>query len=139
MWTYLRTAFRTEGVLAERLTERLNPGVPDVLWTFEGRTGLLELKWLPAFPTDRTVTPLLTYGAHGLQPDQAFWLGRWARRGGRAHVLLRIGTDDWWLWTALPTVVWTGAIRTTWANTHPTHVWDAETFNTRHLVRCLCG
>jgi hypothetical protein len=123
MWGYLQPRLPLH---CERLTDRIQEGLPDVLYVRDdGATGLVELKYLPALPQNLSATPVLTYGSHGLQTAQAFWLNRWARRGGRAGVLLRVGTHDWFYWRAEPSPNWIPFIRSVDAVWYPTWRWKA--------------
>jgi hypothetical protein len=155
MWEYLQPKLKPF-LHVERLTDRFNDGIPDTLWTLkpvdqqgnhkfhtDGQplTGLLELKWLKALPKDLSTTPVLTYGGHGLQPAQAFWLNRWARNGGRCGILLRVGTEDWYYWRADGRPEWLKFIVSTDAINRPTRQWGqgANWFATLDFVRALCA
>ncbi len=136
MWAYLQP--KLKGLIhTERLTDRLIEGLPDVVWTRPGRTGFLELKYLDRLPKDPRVTPVLTYGPHGLQPAQAFWLNRWARHGGRAHILLRVESSGWYAWRALPHPEWVREIVSVTAF-EAAQFWSFETFSPSRLVEYLC-
>lgn len=159
MWDYLQPKLKAENLHCERITDRAQEGVPDVVYVNGlGTTGWLELKYLAAYPKDLAVTPLLTYGSHGLQTAQAFWLGRWARRGGRAGILLRVGSTDWWYWRSEGAPEWTSNIQTCWAASMATRRWCSgpetklprfesmsgvlalfQPFTAAGLVQSLCG
>ena len=112
MWSYLEGKLH-DRLLFTRITDKLQGGISDVnyLDKVEGTEGWVELKYLEKWPKDRT--DLLSVGPHGLQPDQALFLNRrvrWCSRA-RAGVLLRIGTEDWIYWRALPDLGWLTWIR----------------------------
>lgn len=70
----------------ERIETRTKRGVPDCHYLIKGKTGWLELKYLPKWPArDTTQTTL------GLMPLQVHWQNRWAAHKGRCHVLVRVG------------------------------------------------
>lgn len=70
----------------ERIENRVKRGMPDCVYLMQGKTGWVELKYLPAWPArDTTQTTL------GLKPLQAHWQNRWAAHKGRCHLLARVG------------------------------------------------
>lgn len=106
----------------ERITEKLNPGVPDVVYQFPtfyggepkvecgevvsvpgfpGPSGWLELKYLPAERVKGHSVRIPWKSA-----DQPFWLQRWARWGGRAGVLLYVKDTGWYYWRAPAAIKW---------------------------------
>ena len=65
------------------------PGYPDI--EFVG--GHIELKYVPAYPKRKYITPIRC--AH-FTPIQRAWIRRRAKYGGRVFVLIRV-EDDWFL------------------------------------------
>lgn len=92
-WTKVRNEFhKTPRQRLRRFTDNLGPGAPDGLYTANGVTGVLELKYLPRWPV-RAGTKIKV-GKDGLSEPQRMWLEDWEACGGRAHVLL--GVDQEW-------------------------------------------
>lgn len=104
MWAGLRERLVAGGVGVRRLTERFDPGVPDVLWVdrVTGVTGLLELKAVADYPkTDRGT--FMT----GLEREQVVWLRTWASENGLGAVLCRVTKPRHWLvWRASADPAW---------------------------------
>jgi hypothetical protein len=121
MWEHMRDRVG-ELMLMERITEKLNEGVPDVSWC-HGETdtaGWLELKVL-----DKPAKTLMTEKRWVIpfkSPAQPLWLYRWAKNGGRAGVLLRTSDDMWIFWRAEGTVEWLKMIQ------------SAEAFDVRNIT-----
>lgn len=113
MWTYLRPKLKETGIMCERITERLKGGVPDVVYCdWRGTTGWVELKQLPEWPSARVKRGLLDCADY--RADQALWANHWARGGGIAGVLLRVGTGErsaWAYWRAKPYPEWATDVR----------------------------
>jgi len=92
-WTKVRGAINdTPHARAHKLTDMFTAGTPDALYCIDGVTGVLELKYVPAWPVrDATLIEV------GLTEAQRVWLEEWrGRAGGRAHVLLGVA-KDWFL------------------------------------------
>lgn len=86
----------------ERIDAKRQEGVPDVSWCHgvSDTAGWLELKVVQVeFVPDRVRIPWKS-------PAQPLWLYRWARRGGRAGILLRDSTDSWYFWRAFGSASW---------------------------------
>ena len=65
-------------------------GFPDCLYNINGNVGLVELKWLPSWPSrSGTLTDL------GVTPRQAEFMRGWCYQGGRGYILARI--DNEWI------------------------------------------
>lgn len=114
MWAYLRPKLKEAGLRAERITERLRGGVPDVVYVdgVSGTTGWVELKQLPDWPTGRVRRGLLHCADY--RADQALWANHWARGGGIAGVLLRVGAGEvahWVYWRAVADPRWATEVR----------------------------
>lgn len=85
-WQGLRTRVleHQPRFVAQRWTDRLADAVPDVLWTWNGRTGLTELKVAPAHVRAPDLfTPAFRRG-------QPAWLWRWAQAGALTSVTLHV-------------------------------------------------
>ena len=96
-WAYLRERLRDRWQ-AERLTDRLVKGVPDVVWVRKGSpplTGFWELK---ATKAPRGKIPWTS-------PEQPLWLWRWARSGGTAALVTR-SDGRWYVWRPRADVAW---------------------------------
>lgn len=64
-----------------RITDKLQGGIPDILWLArDGRSGFVELK-----------------ADDWVRPDQALFLWRWVKAGGRAGILKR-DAGEWVYW-----------------------------------------
>lgn len=104
MWENVRDRVKAQsgGPLLERITEKLNRGVPDVTYQFGGgEAGWVELKWL-AKPGKAWPLVAIPWKS----TDQPLWLWRWARAGGRAGVLLKIADVGWFYWRPDREVGW---------------------------------
>lgn len=63
-------------------------GIPDVAWCFRGRSGWLELKYLPSWPKRAsTVVQVAT------TVEQRAFLREWAGAMGSAQVVLGVGEE----------------------------------------------
>lgn len=123
MWGLL--AQKTRGLVGmERITEKLNPGVPDVVYQFPstselilgsyvrqpGPSGWVELKYVGGDKAQRA----LREGVVKIpwkNADQPYWLQRWARWGGRSGVLLQISEVGWYYWRPWQSIKWLDAIK----------------------------
>lgn len=65
------------------------PGTPDVACT----AGWVECKWVPRWP----VLPTTNVPVPHFRPEQKVWLTLWAKRGGRAWLLLLAEKEQEWL------------------------------------------
>ncbi len=111
MWQFMAAA----AFPGERLTDRFQLGLPDVLWV-DGATrvtGLLELK-------RRARSTRFAF-----QPGQLPYAHRWWRRGGYAAVLGKTDTPTaWTLWWPEPDPVpWISAMDSSCMPT-PAHTWE---------------
>jgi hypothetical protein len=137
MWTLLAEKLKAAGVGAERITEKLNAGVPDVVYQFPreydgmpyresdgglsigsgpGPTGWVELKFLSAEKVRDGLVRIPWKNA-----DQPFWLQRWVRWGGRAGVLLYVKDTGWYYWRPWVTIDWLDWIKGSVGLAHPIH------------------
>ena len=99
MWDHLKEKI-VGRVNAERITERLNDGVPDVVYQFaSGEAGWCELKYVAGVGKDVLRIPWKSTA-------QPFWLQRWRRWGGRSGVLLRIERRGWFYWRPTDDIRW---------------------------------
>jgi len=92
-WTKIRGSINAHphGV-AHKLTDMFTAGTPDALYCIEGHTGVLELKYEPAWPK-RSSTEVTV----GLTENQRAWMLDWATKGwGTAWVLLGVA-QEWFL------------------------------------------
>lgn len=71
----------------------ITPGFPDYIYCIKGKTGVLELKHIAAWPA-RSSTPIRI---SSLTLDQVLWAENWARNGGHYRMLLRVGTVAWFM------------------------------------------
>lgn len=84
------------GLFGERITDRLQEGVPDVMClNSKGHAIWMELK----APKNRT-------GQTGLRTDQAVWLWRWAKHGGLAIVVVTRPGGSWEVYHPEPDMGW---------------------------------
>jgi hypothetical protein len=74
------------GLDAQRIESLTGLGVPDVNYTH----GWIELKWIKEWPKRPTTNVRIDH----FTPQQKVWLIRRIHSGGRAHVLLGIGTGE---------------------------------------------
>lgn len=118
MWGLLRD--KSKGLVAmERITEKLNAGVPDVVYQFPagyglyeldetvlspGPSGWVELKYLASAKGESVRIPWKN-------ADQPFWLQRWVRWGGRAGVLLYVKDTGWFYWRPWQDIKWLDFIK----------------------------
>lgn len=127
MWEHFRA--KVEGSLGvERIDAKRVEGVPDVVWCHgpTDKAGWIELKVIDKpFVRGSLRIPWKS-------PAQPLWLGNWARRGGRAGILLRDAEDSWWYWEAQPDAAWHKAMlskdlpKPTW--------WSRVIFDARDFV-----
>ena len=106
-WDTLRGRLATGGLHSERLTDRIQDGLPDVLWTHlpSRISGLLETKAIERWPTRGSTK--VTF-----EVSQTVWLYRWRHRGGRAAVLTRIVAARLWVFNPVrDDIAWTSAIK----------------------------
>ncbi len=68
-----------------RVENRVMKGMPDIHYIKNGKTGWIELKYLPKWPVKRM--------SIGLMKNQSFWLKQYDEENGRCWVLIRIGRD----------------------------------------------
>lgn len=127
MWEYLRPKLAPL-LKVERITERLNEGVSDVVYArSKTEMGWVELK-VTSKPRGRIPWK---------SPAQPLFLTSWAARGVRAGVLVRVEEDNsFWYWRADGTIEWNRIIQTD-------IVWAAPTailcpFKVEELVEVLC-
>lgn len=91
MWLRARKALG--GLDPVRVENPAGPGTPDVNWGGECRftniqaEGWIELKWVRRWPTMHDTIVRLDH----FTPQQRAWLLRRSARGGRVHVLLKVG------------------------------------------------
>lgn len=119
MWDLLKR--KTKGLVEmERITEKLNPGVPDVVYqypqvfepgTFDGAgwrpgpSGWVELKYLGGDKAANAVRDQVCR-IPWKNADQPFWLQRWKRWGGRSGVLLYVKDAGWYYWRPWVKIAW---------------------------------
>lgn len=88
----LLKAPRCRTVRVETTTEN---GVPDIYYNLHGETGWMEDKYLRAWPKRPTTTVKIKH----YTDQQRKWLFEEGQAGGRAWLLLQVGTDyllfDW--------------------------------------------
>lgn len=88
MWHRLRQHLQGHWT---RLTDRLNPGVPDTWFCFaNGIEGGLELKYVASATTP---TGRAARFVPGLRPEQVIWLTERSMVGGRCGVLVQVGQE----------------------------------------------
>lgn len=85
LWNYIRAGMRPHWA-AQRIEDRLTPGVPDICYALDG-FGWLELKYL-AQPPKREGTPL---SIPHLTPEQRNWASTFGPKTGRVFMLLQVG------------------------------------------------
>ena len=84
-------SFRFLGGQAIQTHDSVTPGIPDIAWTIDGKTGWLELKLIPVtfqYPRVPTLARL------GLTEQQLLFLTTWHCSG--ATVGLLVATDHFW-------------------------------------------
>jgi hypothetical protein len=74
--------FRSQGIAACAIEDKLATGVPDVFW----RRGALELKTVARWPVRGGVVRL----RHELTRDQWLWGWDWVQGGGRWEMAVRV-------------------------------------------------
>lgn len=115
----VRPLFVEAGLRADRITERVRPGEPDVR-VLDGRTGRVALVELKAPPGD----PLR--GKLGLRPAQAAFLRGWAEAGGLGGVLVGWWSRGHWVhayWQAQASVAWVRMIQGSQPYAEADHLW----------------
>lgn len=73
----------------KRIENRVDTGMPDVLYCFAGVTGFLELKEEESWPS-RATTPVTV---KCLTNEQVEWHKWWKSGGGKVHTLLQVSKD----------------------------------------------
>ena len=91
-WVGLRSRLMPYGTVV-RVENPAYNGTPDVCYCLLGVTGWLELKHIDAWPA-RASTPVLVAS---LTLDQVNWAKMWERAGGKAGMLLSVGTYEFLL------------------------------------------
>lgn len=92
LWQALKRALGPYGIL-ERREDRLDTGVPDVLYALRPRpdagaaVGQIELKHLPAWPSQPGTPIRLPHHTR----EQALYARRWWAAGARCWTLARVG------------------------------------------------
>jgi len=81
-WTLVRNSL---GMKMYRVENRVMKGMPDVHYVREGKSGWIELKYIPAWPKGRV--------SLGLKLNQSIWLKEYDEHKGRCWVLFRVGRD----------------------------------------------
>lgn len=82
LWTWLRDGAPADCVL-ERVENSVDVGTPDTFGCWQDVAFVIELKSVPR----PARAPIFCE----LKPEQASFLRRWARAGGRAYVLVQVG------------------------------------------------
>jgi hypothetical protein len=82
-WVLLRNSMKHMKMY--RVENRVMQGMPDVHYIKDGKTGWIELKYLPEWPKKRM--------SIGLRKTQSFWLKQYDEQKGKCWVMLRIGRD----------------------------------------------
>lgn len=93
-WSSLRDRVKVLGLHTERLTDRIQDGLPDVLWVHKASrmTGLLETKAIAAWPKRSSTGVKVDF-----RPSQPVWLYKWTLAGGRGAVLTRVTDARVWV------------------------------------------
>ena len=81
-WVLLRTSLKLK---MYRVENKVMKGMPDVHYIKDGKSGWVELKYLPEWPKTRM--------SIGLMKNQSFWLKEYDEQNGRCWVMIRIGRD----------------------------------------------
>ena len=68
-----------------RVENRVMKGMPDVHYIKNGKSGWVEIKYLPIWPRNRI--------SSGLKQNQYFWLKEYDENKGKGWILIRIGRD----------------------------------------------
>ena len=84
--TMLRTRLSPYGII-KRIENRCDKGTPDILYCLRDVTGLIELKYLSAWPKRKNTSIRIA----SFTKDQAIWLTQWKASGGKSWLLLQIG------------------------------------------------
>lgn len=83
LWRYVRDKLLPRDIHATRVENGVSAGFPDVHYTYQGRSGTLELKFL------RKKNP--PFWEDGLNRDQIIWIRNNLEVGGRVWILADIG------------------------------------------------
>ncbi len=97
-WDKVRKAFNDRPHTRARKLHAgmFDEGLPDAIYVVDGVQGLLELKYVPAWPKrESTTVPC------GLTVNQREWMADWVAHAGRAHLLLGVA-DEWFLFDVPP-------------------------------------
>jgi hypothetical protein len=95
MWSRIRDdVFKGKGFHVERVENKASLGTPDVSWAGGGKEGWIELKWVARWPVKGGPLALDHF-----TPQQRLWLTKRCLAGGRADVLLGVGSDDFLLFS----------------------------------------
>ena len=78
------------GLIAKKVQDIYNGGLPDVAFLSGGRFAWLELKYAARWPVRARHLPIR------YRPAQRAWLREWSRAGGQAYVLLGVARE-WYL------------------------------------------
>lgn len=92
-WAKVRKAFNNRPHARARKLHAgmFDEGLPDAIYVVDGVQGLLELKYVPAWPArEATTVPC------GLTVNQREWMADWVAHAGRAHLLLGVA-QEWFL------------------------------------------
>lgn len=105
VWAYLSGL----GLLGfwQRIEDMYSSGVPDVHYLLpDSKSGWIELKYVPSWPKRPTTETDL-----GIRTEQALWINKYCRKGGKAFVLVRVENE----WLLVPgTQCLDKATRATW-------------------------
>lgn len=83
LWTYVRGKLLPPGIHATRIENGVSAGFPDVHYTYQGKTGTLELKFLRK--------KKLPFGDDGLNKDQRIWIRDEVDAGGKVWIIADCG------------------------------------------------
>jgi hypothetical protein len=81
-WVLLRVSLKLK---MYRVENRVAKGMPDVHYLKDGKSGWIELKYIPDWSPKRVSV--------GLRKNQVFWLKEYDENKGRCWILVRIGRD----------------------------------------------
>ena len=88
LWLALKTRIDNAGGRAVRVENKIGSGMPDVIYTLRGSSGLVELKWARALPANETSRcPVDKEVAHLRR--QLNWAERWRWAGGTSFILFQ--------------------------------------------------
>lgn len=100
MWDTLRPVLVGAKLDPVRVENTVGSGTPDVNYT----EGWIELKFAKYWPK-REATPLRL---DHFVPEQRAWLTKRRKAGGKAFVLLKVGSDEWLLFEGLCAALYLG-------------------------------